>query len=102
MGSLKSFAPCRVTGSLLLLGGSLVACAPSSPRKGVGTLGYGTPGVSAYAESGDTLRAQLDTCRGVSPPASPGQTQGLPAACEQLNRTVRNQPGNSVRPARAP
>ena len=64
-------------------------------------LGYGTPGVSAYADGGPTLQTQLDACHGVPQP-TPNQTQGLSASCDQLRRLLRNQPGNSVQPARAP
>lgn len=94
--------PRRVPGALLLLGIGLAACAQSPPQTDKGMLGYGTPDVSAYADGGTTLQAQLETCRSVPRPSSPGQTQGLAAACAQLDRMMRNQPGNSVQPARTP
>lgn len=95
----------RCAGTVALaLGASLAACAPSSPYKVAGRLGYGTPSVSAYVEGerDSTLQAELRRCERVGEPAPAGQTQGLPAACDQLRRTVRNQPGNAVQPARAP
>lgn len=79
----------------------LAACSVPQASRGTGMLGYGTPGVSAYADGGPTLQAQLDACRGV-PQSKPNQTQGLSASCDQLHRLVRNQPGNSVQPARTP
>lgn len=79
----------------------LTACSVPQADRGTGILGYGTPGVSAYADGGPTLQTQLDACRGV-PQSTPKQTQGLSASCNQLRRLVRNQPGNSVQPARTP
>jgi len=62
-------------------------------------LGYGTPGVSAYmaADQPGGLRAELDRCRGVPQAGAAMEAQGLGAACDQLHRTMRNQPGNAVR-----
>ncbi len=77
----------------------LGACASSSsPRTDTAVLGYGTPGVSSYVQGDEatSLQAQLDRCRDVSDPAAANQTQGLAAACGQLRRTLRNQPGNVV------
>ncbi len=90
---------CRF-GTLLCVAASLGACSPSSPRTNGEMLGYGTPGVSAYV-SGDndaSLQAQLARCDQVPQAGSASQTQGLPAACGQLRRTLRSQPGNSVQP----
>lgn len=81
---------------------SLAACA-TSPEIGSGkVLGYGTPGVSRYVhdDRDDTLQAQLDRCNQVPQAGVTGETQGLPAACGQLRRTLRNQPGNTAQPAR--
>ena len=76
----------------------LGACAAAPPRTGTAILGYGTPGVSSYVQGDEatSLQAQLDRCRQVSDPAAASQTQGLAAACGQLRRTLRNQPGNAV------
>ena len=76
----------------------LGACASSSPRTDTAILGYGTPGVSSYVQGDEatSLQAQLDRCREVSDPAAASRTQGLAAACGQLRRTLRNQPGNVV------
>ena len=75
----------------------LSACA-ASPTGTSGMLGYGTPGVSTYmaAQQPDGLQAELDRCRGVPQTSASTETQGLAAACSQLHRTMRNQPGNSV------
>lgn len=78
----------------------LSACSAGSPGPHAGMLGYGTPSVAAYvpADEGASVRAELQLCDRVPPPGSAGRTQGLPAACDQLRRTLRNQPGNGVRP----
>ena len=81
----------------------LVGCDAAGPRQGPsppGLLGYGTPDVSAYvpADRASSLQAMRANCEGVSPPADPSATQGLPAACDQLRRTLHNQPGNATRP----
>lgn len=79
----------------------LAACNAAPSQKPAGMLGFGTPAVSAYAPDGDapSLRAQLERCERVPQASSAGETQGLPAACDQLRRTVWNQPGNSVQPS---
>jgi len=79
----------------------LAACNVTPLQTQAGMRGFGTPGVSAYAPNGDapSLQAQLERCERVPQAGSAGQTQGLPAACDQLRRTVRNQPGNSVQPS---
>ena len=87
----------------LALALGLAACAGPGQDPAPGLLGYGTPGVSAYVRDDEatSLQAQLERCRGVSPEVE-GRTEGLPAACGQLRRTYRNQPGNAVQPSRAP
>jgi len=78
----------------------LAACTVTPLQTQAGMRGFGTPAVSAYIPDGDapSLQAQLDRCERVPQAGSASQTQGLPAACDQLRRTVRNQPGNSVQP----
>lgn len=92
-----------VSRSLLLATLSLTACA-GPPRAAPGSmLGYGTPGVESYVppEQGGSLDALLARCQGVTAPAAlPPRPQTLEAACDQLHRTVRNQPGNAVQIAR--
>ncbi len=85
----------------LVASAALSACSGPQTSKEVGLLGYGTPNVSTYEQGtpASTLQEELDRCRGVPPTAATSQTQGLPAACGQLRRTVRNQPGNSVQPS---
>lgn len=77
----------------------LAACSagPSGPHAGM--RGYGTPGVESYVSTDQArdLQAQLHACRDVPLEGAAAQTKGLPAACGQLQRTVRNQPGNAVR-----
>lgn len=78
---------------------TLAACSGEPSGQHAGVLGYGTPGVETYVSTGQArdLQAQLDACRDVPLEGAAAQTQGLPAACGQLQRTVRNQPGNAVR-----
>lgn len=87
--------PLALLMALLPAAGCAGAPPPAPPAGRM--LGYGTPGVSAYAP-GDrpmTLGAMLARCEGVGPPAA-GATEGLAASCAQLRRTLRNQPGNAV------
>lgn len=79
---------------------SLASCATDTVQPQSGMLGFGTPGVSAYTAEGDrpSLQAELDQCGRVPQTASASPVRGLPAACDQLRRTSRNQPGNSVQP----
>ena len=76
----------------------LTACSAPQATSGTGILGYGTPSVSSYMgeNQGGSLQAELDQCRQVSQVDAVSQTQGLPAACRQLQHTQRNQPGNIV------
>lgn len=85
---------------LILSGWALAACSSQPARTNAGLLGYGTPGVESYVRDDQArdLQAQLDLCRQVPQHRADTQTQGLPAACGQLQRTVRNQPGNAVQP----
>ena len=82
----------------LLLATSLTCCAETSPSP-QGMLGYGTPGVESYMpqDQAPTLQALLERCRNVTQAAGDSQTAGLSAACDQLQRTAHNQPGNTVR-----
>jgi len=84
----------------LVASAALSACSVPQTSKEAGLLGYGTPSVSTYEQGApaSTLQEELDRCSGVPQTAATSQTQGLPAACSQLRRTVRNQPGNSVQP----
>lgn len=87
--------------SPLLAAAALAACATQPAQVGERHLGYGTPGVSAYLdpEQATDLRAIEARCAAVPQTASTAsQIEGLPAACAQLRRTGRNQPGNSVQP----
>jgi len=83
--------------AMLAVSLGLAGCAEQPNGQAPGPLGYGTPDVSTYvpANRADNLRAMRARCEGV-PPAEPTATQGLPAACDQLRRTQRNQPGNSM------
>ncbi len=85
----------------LMLALGLAACAGPDRNPAPGLLGYGTPAVSAYVpeDQAASLQTMRASCERV-PPADPSETQGLPAACDQLHRTLRNQPGNAVRAAR--
>lgn len=86
------------------LGLGLAACAGPGQGSAPGLLGDGTPGVSAYVpeDQATSVRALLDRCEQVPQRAdSPPETQGLPAACDQLHGTLRTQPGNAMRAASA-
>ena len=85
---------------VLVIALALSACSGQQASKG-GVLGYGTPGVSGYVgeDQATSLQAQLERCGQVPQDGVASQTQGLAAACGQLQRTLRNQPGNSARSA---
>lgn len=91
--------PARLTMALVALV-ALGACSGPAGSKTTELLGYGTPSVSTFGQGGtpaSTLQEELDRCSGVPQAGAASQTDGLSAACSQLQRTVRNQPGNSVR-----
>ena len=81
---------------------ALGACSGAPMSKSDKMLGYGTPGVSAYGQNGEdrSLQAMLARCNGVPQASAASEVRGLPAACAQLQRTLRNQPGNTVQPGR--
>ncbi len=87
----------------LVASAALSACSDPQTSKEAGLLGFGTPGVSIYGQGApaSTLQEELDRCSNIPKGTEMSQTQGLPAACSQLRRTVRNQPGNSVQPGLA-
>ena len=87
----------------LIASGGLAACSGQASGQAAGRLGYGTPGVSEYVQSDEAtnLQALLDRCAQVPQAGAASQIDGLPAACGQLRRTSRNQPGNAVQPGQA-
>ncbi len=90
----------RSRGSILLvLAGGLAACSGQTAGTPSTKLGFGTPGVDRYAAGSQatTLQAQLDQCGQVLQTSVAGRTDSLAAACQQLQRTLHNQPGNAVR-----
>lgn len=103
MRRVESFRLVVAYAPVLVIALALSACSGQQAGKGTGMLGYGTPGVSSYVEDSQatSLQAQLDRCSKVPQAGAASQTQGLPAACGQLQRTLRNQPGNAVEPAGA-
>ena len=94
-----------LSGAFLGLIVLLAACAPTkrsdiatAQHSADGTLGYGVGAVD-----GDDLAAMLETCVQVEQTAfapSSAAGRGLPVQCDQLRRSIGNQPGNSVRRAR--
>ena len=82
---------------LFVLG--LAACSSSAVTDGqAGPKGYGVEPVS-----GDSLSAMLARCsRPGSQAAGVERDRSLGAECDQLHRTLHNQPGNSVMPAAVP
>ena len=75
----------------------LAACSSPAATGGQGSIkGYGVEPVS-----GDSLSAMLARC---TQPASQSADRGtsLDAECDQLHRTLHNQPGNSAMPAATP
>ena len=96
-----STIPTRHVGRLLaalIAAAALGACSGPPSNKTAGPLGFGTPGVSSVMQESPaaTLREELDRCSRVQRTRAASQTQGMPAACAQLERTARNQPGNTV------
>ena len=83
-----------VSAAALSLGG----CSAPQTDSGTAMRGYGTPSVSAFMGADQTggLQAELDKCRQVLQADAAARTAGLVAACRQLQRTQRNQPGNTV------
>ena len=77
---------------------ALTGCAQAPQVQPGQVLGYGTPGVSTYlpADEATTAQALLDRCRTTYPPVPNPTPQTFEAACDQLRRTARNQPGNTV------
>lgn len=76
----------------------LAACSGPQAGGGTGMQGYGTPGVSTFMgnDQAGSLQAELERCRQVSQADASTQAPGLVAACRQLQRTQRNQPGNTA------
>jgi len=85
--------------AVLVISAALGACSGPPGSKNTSALGYGTPGVSASTQgsSATTVQEEMDRCSRVPQDGAVSQTRGLPAACSQLQRTVHNQPGNTVR-----
>ena len=81
------------TRSVLLLVLGLAACSSSAaPAKQGSVEGYGVEPVA-----GDSLDAMLARCPQPGQQAQPArQAASLSAECDQLRRTLRTQPGNSV------
>lgn len=94
----RRFVCPRPAGAALLLAFGLTACAGTATNP-PGMLGYGTPGIESYVseDQAPTLQALLERCQNVPQAGAGSQTSGLPAACNQLQRTAHNQPGNTVR-----
>lgn len=85
--------------ALLVALPALAACSGPTTNREAGLLGYGTPGVSTYGQGApaSTLQEELDRCNRIPQAGAASQMHELPAACAQLHRTTRNQPGNTVR-----
>jgi hypothetical protein len=93
----------RLLMTLVVLG--LTACAGQSPGSGGELSGVGTPGVSAYVgeNQATSVQAMLYRCRQVPQQSDPAPgDRGLSAACAQLRRTLRSQPGNTVEAGATP
>ena len=82
---------------LLVLG--LAACSSPAATGGQGSIkGYGVKPVS-----GDSLSAMLARCSQPGPQTATADRGMSPdAECNQLHRTLHNQPGNSVTPGATP
>lgn len=88
----------RVVPALLTVS-ALAACAGDQSAARPDLRGVGTPSVASHmtAEQATDLQALLERCRQVPWQSStPPRPQTVEAACDELHRTVRNQPGNSV------
>ncbi|MDJ0390319.1 hypothetical protein QMO56_19590 [Roseomonas sp. E05] len=92
---------CRLSrlGLALLAAAALAACAERQPAPRSGLPGVGTPGVTSHmpGEEPTSVQALLERCS-PAPSASgtPPRPQSFAAACDELRRTLHNQPGNSV------
>ncbi len=78
---------------------ALAACTAPGPVAKAQFKGVGTPGVSAYMgqHPATGIQALLDRCAPLRGSRDvPANQQTLQAACDQLHRTMHNQPGNSV------
>ncbi|MBE7158798.1 MAG: hypothetical protein INR62_10280 [Rhodospirillales bacterium] len=86
----------------LLFGATLAGCAGPPTAQPSQVLGHGTPGVESYGLPGRTatLADLQDRCRAVPDTPDPPRPQTLAAACDQLRRTLHNQPGSAL--ARTP
>lgn len=82
---------------LLVLG--LAACSSPAATSGQGSIkGYGVEPVS-----GNSLDAMLARCSQEGPQsATADRGTSLDAECNQLHRTLHNQPGNSFTPSATP
>lgn len=88
---------CQAAAASALL--ALAACAGPAPVGRTGLLGVGTPGVEAYTGANEptTLQELVNRCQQVPKPINATiPRQSLEAACDQLHRTMYNQPGNTV------
>lgn len=79
----------------------LSGCAAPAPAPSGEMPGFGTPGVESMLPAGAApdLASLLRYCDAAAPasPAVP-RPRSLAAACDQLRRTRRNQPGNAAPP----
>lgn len=102
MSALPRLAHAHALVVVLAAAFGLASCARQGHEAGSQPRGVGVLGVSSYrdGESATSLQALLDRC---AAPRQAGSSPGedLGAACDQLRRTMRNQPGNSV-PATEP
>ena len=83
----------------ILLAIGLSACSSPAPTGGQESIkGYGVEPVA-----GDSLTAMLAHCSQSGPrSAAADRGTSLDAECNQLHRTLHNQPGNSVTPGATP
>ena len=83
----------------LLAAAALAACAERQPATQSGLLGVGTPGVASHmpTEEPTSVQALLERCGPMSPESGPPPApQSFAAACDELHRTLHNQPGNAA------
>lgn len=95
---------CCLCGSLALL--ALVAASgdawsqdrpPPDPAAGVPPIEPGLKGFGVMAVEGRTLQEMLARCRQTRTSAEGDDVTVAAARCDQLRRTLRNQPGNAAR-----
>lgn len=107
----EAAAPRKPAAALRRLGGAIAVLAvvafppgarsqdrpPPDPAAGLAPIEPGLRGFGVLPVEGASLREMLSRCRQAHASGSRGEDPVTEARCDQLRRTIRNQPGNAVR-----